>query len=85
MPIRTKIKIESLVVGGIQMKVVNHIKEIRLKKGISQVKMAQDLQITRQTINAIEKNKYNPSLELALKLVKYLDVPIEELFYLEEE
>ncbi|MCR8744245.1 helix-turn-helix transcriptional regulator [Romboutsia lituseburensis] len=67
------------------MKVINHIKEIRKQKGITQIKMAQDLQITRQTINAIEKNKYNPSLELALKLIKYFDVPIEELFYLEED
>ncbi len=66
------------------MKVVNHIREIRLKKGITQVKLAKDLQITRQTVNAIEKNKYNPSLELALKLMEYFDVPIEELFYLEK-
>jgi len=66
------------------MKVVNHIREIRLKKGITQVKLAEDLQITRQTVNAIEKNKYNPSLELALKLMEYFDVPIEELFYLEK-
>lgn len=47
--------------------------------------MAGDLQITRQTITAIENHKYNPSLELALKLVRYFEVPIEELFYLEEE
>ncbi|SET15899.1 putative transcriptional regulator [Oceanobacillus limi] len=67
------------------MRVINHIKEIRQKRGITQVKMAEDLQITRQTINAIEKNKYNPSLELALKLIAYFDVPIEEIFYLEEE
>ncbi|TYS16606.1 helix-turn-helix transcriptional regulator [Rossellomorea vietnamensis] len=67
------------------MKVINHIKEIRLKKGVTQVKMAEDLQITRQTVNAIEKNKYNPSLELALKLIKYFNVPIEEMFYLEEQ
>lgn len=66
------------------MPVINHIREIRQGRGITQVKMAEDLQITRQTINAIEKNKYNPSLELALKLVKYFDVPVEELFYLEE-
>ncbi|MGF2616256.1 helix-turn-helix transcriptional regulator [Rossellomorea vietnamensis] len=66
------------------MKVINHIKEIRLKKGVTQVKMAEDLQITRQTVNAIEKNKYNPSLELALKLIQYFNVPIEEMFYLEE-
>ncbi|MET1249274.1 helix-turn-helix transcriptional regulator [Sporolactobacillus sp. STCC-11] len=65
------------------MKVVNHIREIRLKNGITQVKMAQDLKITRQTVNAIEKNKYNPSLELALKLIRYFNVPIDEMFYLE--
>ena len=65
------------------MRVINHIREIRQKKGITHVKMAEDLQITRQTINAIEKNKYNPSLELALKLIEYFNVPIEELFYLD--
>ncbi|GGE00450.1 hypothetical protein GCM10007273_11080 [Jeotgalicoccus aerolatus] len=47
--------------------------------------MAEDLQVTRQTINAIEKNKYNPSLELALKLIAYFDVTIEELFILKED
>ncbi|KAB2330643.1 helix-turn-helix transcriptional regulator [Bacillus mesophilum] len=67
------------------MKVTNRIKEIRLAKGISQVEMAEALQITRQTINAVEKHKYNPSLELALKMIKYFDVPIEELFTLEED
>lgn len=67
------------------MKVVNYIKEIRLSRGITQVKMAEDLQVTRQTINAIEKNKYNPSLELALKLIDYFDVPIDKLFILEED
>ena len=66
------------------MKVKNRIKEIRLEKGISQVKMAEDLQITRQTINAIENHKYNPSLELALKLLKYFDVTVDEIFQLEE-
>lgn len=54
-------------------------------KGITQVQMAQDLRITRQTINAIEKHKYNPSLELALKLIHYFDVPIDELFTLKED
>jgi len=65
--------------------VVNRIREIRLEKGITQVKMAEDLQITRQTINAIEKHKYNPSLELALKIVKYFNVPIEDIFHLEDK
>jgi putative transcriptional regulator len=46
--------------------------------------MAMDLQITRQTITAIENNKYNPSLELALKLVNYFQVSIDEIFELTE-
>lgn len=67
------------------MPVINHIREIRQKKGISQIKMAEDLQVTRQTINAIEKNKYNPSLELALKIVTYFNMPIDEIFILQED
>lgn len=63
---------------------MNHIREIRKSKGITQIKMAEDLNITRQTVFAIEKNKYNPSLELALKIVAYFDMPIGEIFYLEE-
>lgn len=71
--------------GEENVKVKNKIKEIRLERGISQIQMAEDLQITRQTINAIEKHKYNPSLELALKLIKYFDVSIDEIFTLEDE
>ncbi|MFH5834495.1 helix-turn-helix transcriptional regulator [Proteiniclasticum sp. C24MP] len=67
------------------MVVINNIKQIRTNKGITQIKMAEDLQVTRQTINAIEKNKYNPSLELALKLVRYFELPIEEIFILEDD
>ncbi|SHH00290.1 helix-turn-helix transcriptional regulator [Virgibacillus chiguensis] len=67
------------------MGVINYIREIRQKKGITQIKMAEDLQVTRQTINAIEKNKYNPSLELALKLIAYFDMPINEIFILEDD
>lgn len=67
------------------MEVVNFIRELREQRGISQTKMAEDLQVTRQTIYAIENNKYNPSLELALKLIAYYDVPIEKIFILKEE
>ncbi|MCT1905226.1 helix-turn-helix transcriptional regulator [Oceanobacillus sojae] len=67
------------------MAVINHIREIRRKKGITQIKMAEDLQVTRQTMNAIEKNKYNPSLELALKIISYFEMPIEQVFILEGE
>ena len=66
------------------MPVLNRIKDIRTAHGITQVQMALDLHITRQTITAIENNKYNPSLELALKLVKYFQVSIDEIFELKE-
>lgn len=71
--------------GGLFVKVVNRVKELRQKKKLTQVQMAKDLQITRQTIHAIERNKYNPSLALALRMVQYFAVPIEEIFYLKEE
>lgn len=67
------------------MPVLNQIKYMRTARGLTQVQMAIDLQITRQTITAIENNKYNPSLELALKLVKYFNVSIDEIFVLKEE
>jgi len=67
------------------MAVKNNIKKIRLEKGIKQIQMAEDLQVTRQTMTAIENNKYNPSLELALKIVRYFNVPIEDVFTLEED
>lgn len=67
------------------MPVKNNIKKIRKERGIRQIQMAEDLQVTRQTMTAIENNKYNPSLELALKIVRYFKLPIEEVFILVEE
>lgn len=64
------------------MAVKNNIKQIRIEKGIKQIQMAEDLQVTRQTMNAIENNKYNPSLELALKIVRYFNMSIDEIFIL---
>jgi putative transcriptional regulator len=52
--------------------------------GLRQEDLATSLGVTRQTINAIENNKYNPSLELAMKLAKLLNITIEELFIIEE-
>ena len=64
------------------MIVINHIKEIREKRGIPQKIMAEDLGVSRQTMTAIEKG--NPSLELSLKIAEYFELPFEELFYLKE-
>lgn len=61
----------------------NKIKFFRKQKRLTQAELAQKLSVTRQTINAIENNKYNPTLELALKAATFLGVPVEQLFYLD--
>lgn len=61
----------------------NDIKKIRKELGIRQEDLASLVGATRQTIIAIENNKYNPSLELAMRLAKILKTPVEELFFLE--
>ena len=62
----------------------NKIKELRKSKEYRQEDLAAALDVSRQTIIAIENNKYNPTLELAMKLARYLDTTVEELFILEE-
>lgn len=61
----------------------NNIKQLRKSKGLRQEDMADLLFVSRQTIIAIENNKYNPTLELAMKMARLLDTTIEELFILE--
>lgn len=63
----------------------NNIKINRLIKGYSQGQLANVVGVSRQTINALEAAKYVPSTVLALKLSKFLDKSIEELFELEDK
>jgi putative transcriptional regulator len=58
----------------------NRIKEYREKSGLSQGSLAELCKVSRQTINAIENNKYDPSLQLAFDIAKHLGVTMEELF-----
>lgn len=60
----------------------NNIRELRKKLDFRQEDMANILGVTRQTINAIENEKYNPTLELAMKLAKLLNTTVEKLFIL---
>lgn len=60
----------------------NNIKVLRKQLGLRQEDVANALHVTRQTINAIENNKYNPTLELAMKLAKLLNTTVDELFTL---
>ena len=59
------------------------LKVYRAMHDLTQEDLAQKIGVTRQTIIAIEKGDYNPSLELALKIAKHFDVKIEDIFILE--
>ena len=52
----------------------------REREGLSQGELAEAVGVSRQTINAIERDRYDPSLKLAFKLAAYFDLQIEELF-----
>lgn len=58
----------------------NHIRELRKAKGISQDELARLCSVSRQTINAIENNKYDPTLKLAFELARTLNVTVDDLF-----
>jgi putative transcriptional regulator len=58
----------------------NHLREYRERHGLSQADLAAVVDVSRQTINAIERERYDPSLELAFKLAAHFDCRIEELF-----
>ena len=58
----------------------NRIRELRAVKRISQAELADELGVSRQTINAIETGKYDPSLPLAFKISKLFGQRIEEIF-----
>lgn len=62
----------------------NCIKQLRKEAGLRQEDMANVLGVSRQTIIAIENNKYNPTLELAMKIAKLLQRSVEEIFFPEE-
>lgn len=58
----------------------NHMKEMRTQKGLLQQELADICEVSRQTVNAIENNKYDPTLALAFKLAIALGTTIDELF-----
>lgn len=62
----------------------NNIKIERAKAGLTQAKLAEKVKVSRQTINAIEANKYVPSTVIALRMAKIFNCSVEELFELEQ-
>ena len=59
----------------------NNLKEVRQKKGLTQEELSTNVGVSRQTIISIERYRYKPSLELAMKIAKKLNIRIEKLFY----
>ena len=58
----------------------NRLKVLRAERNWTQAQLAEQLEVSRQTINAIEKGKFDPSLPLAFKAARLFDLSIEEIF-----
>lgn len=63
----------------------NNLKVWRAKKDLTQKELAKELGVTRQTINAIETGRYDPSLELAFKIANHFNTKIENIFTYKDE
>jgi putative transcriptional regulator len=63
----------------------NSLKVWRAKRDVTQGELADELDVSRQTVNAIERGRYDPSLELAFELAEYFDCAIEDIFEHESE
>ncbi len=61
----------------------NDVRELRTERGLSQAELAQAMRVSRQTINAIETDRYTPSLPLAIALARYFGRSVEEVFHVD--
>jgi len=63
----------------------NKIKVYRAMHDMTQEELAELLRVTRRSVNSIERGKYNPSIEVAFRIAKLFNIPVEEIFQLDEE
>jgi putative transcriptional regulator len=63
--------------------VQNDVRELRGERGLSQAALAEAMGVSRQTINAIETDRYTPSLPLALALARFFETTVEAIFYVD--
>ena len=61
----------------------NRLKEVRLEKGLTQEALAMLVGVTRQTVIAVEKSKFVPSVKLALEFASALGTPLADIFWLD--
>ena len=59
----------------------NDVRELRAERGLSQADLAQEMKVSRQTINAVETGRYTPSLPLAIALARFFQRHVEEVFH----
>lgn len=62
-------------------RVKNRLRELRKDRGLSQAELAEAIEVSRQTIIAMEADKYDPSLPMAYRLAAFFDVAVEDLFF----
>ena len=67
------------------MKLHNRLKEVRVERGLTQEALAKEAGVTRQTIIAIEKEKFVPSVKLALELAATLRISLDSIFWLNNQ
>jgi putative transcriptional regulator len=63
----------------------NHLRSLREQRGWTQGALADQLQVSRQTVNALETGRYDPALPLAFKIARLFEQPIEAIFLPEDE
>lgn len=63
----------------------NEVRSLRMAQGLSQQQLGQAMDVSRQTINSIEKERYTPSLPLAIALARYFGRHVEEIFHVDDD
>jgi putative transcriptional regulator len=63
----------------------NDVRQLRLDRDLTQQQLSEALSVSRQTINAIETDRYTPSLPLAIALARFFGISVEEMFHVESE
>lgn len=64
-------------------RLANRLKDLRAEAGLTQADLAERVGVTRKTVNTVENGVFTPSATLAIKLAQALNVPVEELFWIE--
>lgn len=83
--IRSTLDVTTCRIGDDNMPLYNRLKEYRAKISVNQQEMGALVGASRQTISLIERGDYSPSVTLALKIAKIFNVPVEDIFFYEED